>query len=133
MLIHKGLIIMVIIGNNNNCYQGNRFMLPREMIHIQQVSVWKYRQNFYQTLWLLLFTHSKKISDIVCNGNHTKIWKHCLEQRKRIKTMWENWSQSEIVLPIYTANAIHSPQSSGNVTWFLRNSQLRERVLELGI
>ena len=39
ILIHKGLIIMVIIGNNNNFYQGNRFMLPREMIHIQQFSV----------------------------------------------------------------------------------------------
>lgn len=99
MLIHNGLIIMVIIGNNNNYCQGNIFMSPREIIHIQQASVWKYRQNFYQTLWLLLFTHSKKISDIVCNDNHTKIWKHCLEQGKRSKTMWENWSLNEISTP----------------------------------
>ena len=50
MLIHNGLIIMVIIGNNNNYCQGNIFMSPREIIHTQQASVWKYRQNFYQTL-----------------------------------------------------------------------------------
>ena len=129
-MIHNGLIIMVIIGNNNYYYQGNRFMSPREIIHTQFENIDKIfirHYDYYYSLIPKRYLTQFAMVTILKYENIVQNKERELRQCEKIE------GRMRLVLPIYAANAIHSPKSSGNVTSFLRNLQLKERVLELGI